>query len=64
MVEINDDASGTYNKNSQIKFETLRLKPNLCGYSDVDKLVSETITIDGAEADDNAKRLEERNKEV
>ena len=64
MVEINDDASGTYNKNSQIKFETLRLKPSLCGYSDVDKLVSETITIDGEEADDNAKRLEERNKGV
>ena len=64
MVEITDDASGTYNKNSQIKFETLRLKPSLCGYSDVDKLVSETITIDRVGADDNAKRLEQRNRGV
>ena len=33
-VGINDDARGTYNSNSQIKFKTSMLKPNLCDYSD------------------------------
>ena len=40
------------------------LKSSLCNYSDAFILVSETITIDGAEAYDNAKRLDERNKGV
>ena len=40
------------------------LKSSLCDYSDVYILASGTITIDGAEADDNAKRLDERNKGV
>ena len=30
LVEINDDARGTYNKNSQIKFKTSMLKLSLC----------------------------------
>ena len=33
-VEINDDARGTYNKNSQIKFKIATLKSSLCDYSD------------------------------
>ena len=33
-VEINDNASGTYNKNSQIKFKTSMLKASLCDHSD------------------------------
>ena len=32
----------------------------MCDYSDAYVLASETITIDGAGADDNAKRLDER----
>ena len=32
-VEINDDARGTYNTNSQIKFKTSMLKSGLCDYS-------------------------------
>ena len=33
-VEINDDARGTYNTNSQIRFKTSMLKSSLCGYSE------------------------------
>ena len=48
-VEINDDARGTYNTNSQIKFKTSMLKSSLCDYSDADILVSGTIAITGEE---------------
>ena len=34
-VEINDEARGAYNVNSQIKFKTPMLKSSLCDYSDV-----------------------------
>ena len=44
-VEINDVARGTYNTNSQIKFETSMLKSSFCDYSDAYIFVSETITI-------------------
>ena len=40
------------------------LKSSLCDYSDAHILVSGTITIDGEEADDPAKRLDEREKGV
>ena len=40
------------------------LKPSLCDYSDAYILVSGTITIDGAESHDEAKRLDEYYKEV
>ena len=39
------------------------LKPTLRDYSD-GQLVSGAITIDGKEADDNAERLDDRNKGV
>ena len=42
-VEIND-ACGTYNTNSQIKFKTSMLNSSLCDYSDAYMLVSGTIT--------------------
>ena len=51
-VEINDDVRGTYNTNSQIKFETLMLKSSLCDYSDAYILVTGTISI-AAQAGDN-----------
>ena len=38
------------------------LKSSLCDYNDAYILVRETITIDEAEANNNAKRLDERNK--
>ena len=42
-VEIIDDPSGTYNKDSQIKFKTSMLKSSLCDYSDTYILVKKTI---------------------
>ena len=63
-VEINDDARGMYNTNSQIKFKTPMLRSRLCDYSDAYILVSGTITITEAGADDTAKRTEEREKGV
>ena len=44
-MEINDDAHGTYNTNSQIKFKTSMLKSSLCDYSDAYILVSGTIKV-------------------
>ena len=44
-VEINDNARGTYNTNSQIKFKTSRLKLSLCDYRDAYILVSATIIV-------------------
>ena len=46
-VEINDESRGTYNVNSQIKFETTMLKSSLCGYSDAYIIVKGKITITG-----------------
>ena len=63
-VEINDDSNEKYNTNSQIKFKTSMLRSYLCDYSDVYILVSETITIIGAGADDVAKQLDGKNKGV
>ena len=63
-VEINDDAPGIYNKKQQIKFKTSMLKSTLCDYTDAYILVNGTITMNGAGTDDNAKRLDERNKGV
>ena len=44
-VEINDDACGIYNTNSQIKFKTSMLKSILCDYSDAYILVKWKISI-------------------
>ena len=44
-IEINDNARGTYNTNSQIKIKTSVLKLILCDYTDAYILVSETITV-------------------
>ena len=63
-VEINDDSRWTYNTNSQIKFKTSMLRSSLCGYSDAFILVSGTLTIIGAGADDAAKQIDERNEGV
>ena len=63
-VEINNDSREMYNTNSQIKFKTSMLKSSLCDYSDAYILVNEAITITGTGADDNAEKLDERNKGV
>ena len=41
-VEINDDAGGIYNTNSQIKFKTSMLKSSLCDCRDAYIFVSGT----------------------
>ena len=38
-VEISNESRGTHNTNSQIKFNTITLKSNLCDYSDAYILV-------------------------
>ena len=63
-VEINDESRGTYNVSSQIKFRTSLIRSNLFSYSDVYIIVSETVTITGAAADDVAKRTDERDKGI
>ena len=47
-MEVNDDARGTYNTNSQIKFKTTMLMSKLCDYSDAYILVKGTVTVSGA----------------
>ena len=63
-VEINDDARVTYNTNSQVEFKISMLKSRLWDYSHEYILASRAITINGAEDDDNAKRLDKINKGV
>ena len=60
-VEINDEARGAYNVNSQIKFKTTMLKPSLCDYSDAYILAKETITVNNT---GTAAASNNRNKKV
>ena len=60
-VEMNDDSRGLYNANSQIQLETSMLKSSLCDYSDAYILVSGTITVFGAVADDAARTADRTN---
>ena len=63
-VEINDESRGTYNINSQIKFQTTMLKSRLCDYSDAYILVKGKITITGRGADAAARQADEKDKGV
>ena len=49
-AEINDDARGTYNTNSQTRFKTSMLKWRLCGYNEAYILVSQTISVEETSA--------------
>ena len=62
-AEINDESRGTYTRND-IKFKTTMLRSNLCDYADAYVIVKGTITITGAEDDNDAKQLDERNKSL
>ena len=64
MVEINDDSRGTCDTNSQVKFKTSMLKSSLCDCSDAYILVSGTITVVGALADDAARVADRSNKQA
>ena len=48
---MDDDARGTYNANSEIKFNTVMLKSSLCDYSEVYIILKRTITVTETEAD-------------
>ena len=63
-AEMNDDACGTYNRNSQIRFKTSMLKQKLCNYSDAYILVSGPITVVGAGADAAVIAADRDNKKV
>ena len=63
-VEINDESTGTYHANSQIKFKTTMLKPSLCDYSDAYNHVKGKITITGTGADAAARQADERDNGV
>ena len=49
-VEVNDESTGAYNANSQIKFKTKMLKSSLCDYSDAYILVKATISVSNTAA--------------
>ena len=63
-VEENDESRGTYNVNSQIKFQTAMLKSSLNDYSDAYILLKGKITITGAGDDAAARQGDERDKGV
>ena len=69
-VEKKYGARETYSTSSQIKFKTSMLKSILYDYSNmcilrtIMKNIIEIIAIDGKGTDDDAKRLDERNKGV
>ena len=50
-VQINDEASGTYSHNKQIKFKTSMLRFSLCDYSDAFILGKGNITVNNTAAD-------------
>ena len=52
MVEINYESRGTYNTNSQIRFETSMLRSSLYDHSKAYILVKETITVANTAAKD------------
>ena len=62
LVEINDEARGTYSPNKQLKFKTSMLRSSLCNYKDAYILVKGNITINNTVADGAA--AGNTNKEV
>ena len=56
-VEINDDITGAYSSNKQIRFKTAMLRSSLCDYSDAYILVKGNIAVNNtadAGAENNA----------
>ena len=63
-IEINEESRGTYNVNSQIKFNTTMSKSSLCDYSDAYVLVKGRIKIEGEGDNVAARHADERDKGV
>ena len=62
-VEINDQSRGNY-ANSDNRFKTTMLRPNLCGCGDSYIIVKGTIAITGAGDTAAARKADERDKRV
>ena len=62
--EINDDSSGKFESNDEIRFKTSMLRSSLWGESYAYILLSGTITITGKGVNDYAKETDKRNKGV
>ena len=61
-VEMNDDITGAYSPNKQIRFKTAMLRSSLCDYSDAYKLVKGNISVNntagaGAAANNTNKKV-------
>ena len=61
-VEINDDVSGIYPPNKEIRFKTAMLRSSLCNYSDACILFKRNITVNnttgaGAAANNTNKKV-------
>ena len=61
---MNDNARGTYNQNSQIKFKTTMLKSSLSDYIDDYILVKGTVTVVEKGGDAAATTPDRNNKQV
>ena len=64
LIEINDQSSGLYSTNSDIRLKTTMLKSSLCDYSDAYILVKRRITIIGVGNDPAPRQADGRNKGV
>ena len=63
-AEVNDGTHVNYNANSQVKFKTAMLKPNLWDYGYLYILVKWTIAIAGDITDPATQTADKRNKQV
>ena len=63
-AEVNHDARGAFNTNTQIKFKTTTLKSSLCGYSDAYTLVKGILIITGVGTDAAARQVDKRKKQA
>ena len=56
-IKINDESRGTYNKDNQIRFKTLKLRSSLCDYCNVYILAKGTITVANTAAQSQANNV-------
>ena len=64
LIEINDQSSGLYSTNSDIRLKTTMLRSSLCDYSDASILVNRRITITEVGDDAATRQADDRNKGV
>ena len=64
LIEINDQSSGLYSTNSDIRLKITMLRSSLCDYSDASILVNRRITITEVGDDAATRQADDRNKGV